>query len=300
MCDEAYSNVDELRRSDPIRLARRDDPFNPEHAALFRAYVQRQERAVIEYRSELRHEVLAQLRTGDRLWLAVPPVEFRWGVTASYHDRMGHAGVSQTLAVLHQHHHWPGIKADVAAYVEQCHACQVKRLELQQVADIQQPRISGPFRHVHIDLAGSFAVHEVKSQPVKGRAGRNKAALSTAKTGQAYICLMVDYFTKAAEFAPIPDKSADTVARAVHNSWFMRYGVPEWVTTDNGTEFAGSFRHQLERFGITHVQTSAYHPQSNGAVERLVRTMKTMLAAKAAGAAHDWAALLPQDELMVS
>ena len=89
---------------------------------------------------------------------------------------------------------------------------------------------------------------------------------------------MVDYFTKAADFAPIPDKSADTVARAVHDHWFMHYGMPEWVTTDDGTEFAGAFRHQLERFGIDHVQTSAYHPQSNGAVERLVRTMKDMLA----------------------
>ena len=58
----------------------------------------------------------------------------------------------------------------------------------------------------------------------------------------------------------------------------MRCGMPEWVTTDSGTEFAGAFRHQLERFGIDHVQTSAVHPQSNGAVEHVVRTVKDMLA----------------------
>ena len=344
LCDEAFSHVDELCRTDPILFARRGDPYHPDHAALLRSYVQLQERAVVEYRSMLAAEddfdleaasqharecaetvfhpdmpkslkrkirkkaadlrlhpmrpdwlvVLAQLRTGDRLWLALPPIEFRWGIIASYHDRMGHAGVTQTLAVLHQHYHWPGIKADVAAYVEQCHTCQVKRLELQQVAEIRTPRMSGPFRHVHIDLAGPFALRQVKAQPVKGRVGRTKATLSTERTGQAFICLMVDYFTKAAEFAPIPDKSADTVARAVHDYWFMRYGMPEWVTTDNGTEFAGAFRHQLERFGIDHVQTSTYHPQSNGAVERLVRTMKDMLAATIDGATHDWAALLPQ------
>ena len=92
--------------------------------------------------------VLAQLRMGDRLWLALPPVEFRWGIIASYHDRTGHAGVTQTLAVLHQHYHWPGIKANVAAYVEECHACEVKRLELQPVAEIRTPRMSCPFRHV--------------------------------------------------------------------------------------------------------------------------------------------------------
>ena len=111
---------------------------------------------------------------------------------------------------------------------------------------------------------------------------------------QAFMCLMVDYFTKAVEFAPIPDKSAGTVARAVHDYWFMRYVMPEWVTTDNGTAFAGAFRHQLERFGIDHVQTSTYRPQSNGAVERLVRTMKDVLAAKDSGGTHDWAALLPR------
>ena len=97
------------------------------------------------------------------------------------------------MAVLHQHYHWPGIKADVAAYVEQCHACQFKRLELQQVAKIRTPRMSGPFRHVHIDLAGPFALRQVKAQPVKGRVGRTKATLSTERTGQAFICLMVDY-----------------------------------------------------------------------------------------------------------
>ena len=64
--------------------------------------------------------------------------------------------------------------------------------------------------------------------------------------------------------------------------------MPEWVTTDNGTEFAGAFRHQLECFGIDQVQTSAYHPQSKSAVERLVRTMKDMLAAKIAAWCHPW------------
>ena len=66
------------------------------------------------------------------------------------------------------------------------------------------------------------------------------------------------------------------------------------MTTANGTEFVGAFRHLVEHFAIDRGQTAAYHPQSNGAVECLVRTMKDMLAAKTAGATHDWAALLPQ------
>jgi hypothetical protein len=73
----------------------------------------------------------------------------------------------------------------------------------------------------------------------------------------------------------------------------MRYGYPAWLTSDNGPEFSGAFRHQLERFGIEHVTTSVQHSQSNGAAERLVGT-KTMLAAKVAGATHNWSALLLQ------
>lgn len=63
----------------------------------------------------------------------------------------------------------------------------------------------------------------------------------------------------------------------------MRYGQ----TSDNGTEFHGSFRHQLERFGTEHVLTSSYHPQANGAAERLVKSLKSMLYAKISGAMHD-------------
>ena len=106
-----------------------------------------------------------QLRSGGCLWLAVPPLEFRWGLIAAYHDRMGHAGISQTLAVLHQHCHWQGIKLDVAAYIEQCLASQVKKLELQQVAGVHMPRMSAPFGHIHVDLAGPFPLRQVKAKP---------------------------------------------------------------------------------------------------------------------------------------
>ena len=41
--------------------------------------------------------VRVKLRTGTHVWLAVPPVEFRWGLIGAFHDRLGHAGGNQTL-----------------------------------------------------------------------------------------------------------------------------------------------------------------------------------------------------------
>ena len=103
----------------------------------------------------------------------------------------------------------------------------------------------------------------------------------------------MDYFTKAAEFLFLPDKTARAVARVFHDSWLMRYGCPSWLTSDNGTECQGSFRHQPERFRIEHAHTSSHHPQSNGATERVFQTLKRMLAAKVAGAMRDWRSMLP-------
>ena len=233
--------------------------------------------------------------TGSGAWLAVPPVAFRWGVIGACHDRMGHGGMNVTLAAVQRHYTWPGIKADVQAFVRQCHACQIKRLENEEAFPAATPRMSLPMEHLHIDLAGPFALRTVKEDAaaMRGRS-RTRNALSTQASGTAYVCLIVDYFTKAAEFVVIPDKSAASVARAFHDHWVCRYGIPEWVTTDNGREFAGAFAHQLRRLGVEHVQTSAYHPQANGAVERLVRTMKEILAAKVTGAMHDWPAVMPQ------
>lgn len=230
-----------------------------------------------------------QLRTKERLHLVVPPLEYRWALISAFHDRFGHAGVSQTFAGTHRHFHWPGLKADVAGVISACHACQVKLLATEEPATVSRARMSGPLQHVHIDLAGPFTF----TPAAVDRAGARVAGTS-AKNKQArrYVVLIVDYFTKAAEFCCIPDKSAASVARAFHDHWILRYGIPQLLTSDNGLEFAGAFRHLLERFGIETIHTSVRHPQSNGAVERLVQTLKTKIASLVGRTSLDWTPLL--------
>jgi transposase InsO family protein len=88
---------------------------------------------------------------------------------------------------------------------------------------------------------------------------------------------MIDYFTKAAEFAVVYTKDPAAVARAFYYSWVCTYSVPAYVTSDNGTEFNEEFVHLLKRLGITHIHISVAHPAANGVVERLVKQFKAML-----------------------
>lgn len=73
-----------------------------------------------------------------------------------FHEVLGHAGIEQTLIVLHQHFYWNGIKGDIRKYVMCCDACQRSKLVHLHLSDLQAPAIYGPLWHVHIDLAGPF------------------------------------------------------------------------------------------------------------------------------------------------
>jgi hypothetical protein len=108
-----------------------------------------------------------------------------------------------------------------------------------------------------------------------------------------WVVLMVDYFTKVAEFTPIAVKEPLSVSNAFYTQWVCRYGLPEHVTSYNGTEFAGHFSAMLTRLGVEHICTSVAHPNSNGAVERLVRTMKETLRKHLDADVGNWLAALP-------
>ena len=232
-----------------------------------------------------------KLRGQNAQWLLCPPVEYRWDFIRMFHcDLLAHSGIEQTLAAMHQHVHWPGIKSDIASYLKCCDPCQRHKLLLPSVPPMQQPSIYGPFRHLHVDLAGPFVASIVPDLVATSLASPRSHA-------KAYIVIMVDYFTKVAELAVIYDKQSATVARAVWNAWLCRYGLPDYITSDNGQEFAGDFKHMLANQGIAHIHTTPYHPAANGAAERLVRSVKSMLIRYVNGHPAHWIQSLPNIRL---
>ena len=62
----------------------------------------------------------------------------------------------------------------------------------------------------------------------------------------------VDPFSKWVKAVPLPSKDSWRTARALYNEIVARWGKPAWVTTDNGTEFAGSFKLLCQALGVRH------------------------------------------------
>jgi hypothetical protein len=67
----------------------------------------------------------------------------------------------------------------------------------------------------------------------------------------AHVVIMVDYFTKPAEFAVIQSKTPAAVAKALNDTCLRRYFVPSHVTgRDNGTDSRQGLCVSPARFGI--------------------------------------------------
>lgn len=65
---------------------------------------------------------------------------------------------------------------------------------------------------------------------------------------------------------------------------FARFGAPETLVTDNGTQFTSdAFESYCEKNAIIHLKTARFHPQSNGLAERFVDTFKRSLKKITAG-----------------
>nr|AAT75246.1 putative gag-pol precursor [Oryza sativa Japonica Group] len=86
--------------------------------------------------------------------------------------------------------------------------------------------------------------------------------------GYTHLFVAIDKFSKWIEAKPVititADKARDFFINIVH-----RFGVPNRIITDNGTQFTGgAFQDFCEDFSIKICYASVAHPMSNGQVER--------------------------------
>jgi cleavage and polyadenylation specificity factor subunit 1 len=204
-------------------------------------------------------------------WRPLVPQEDRLMVFKSIHG-VAHPGIRATRRMVAARFVWPNMRADIASWCRDCVACQRAKVTKQPRASIQPiPIPRRRFSHVHVDLVGP---------------------LPASEDGYVYVMTMIDRTTRWLEAAPLKHISASSCVEAFLSTWVARFGVPETLTSDRGTQFASaSWTSFCNKIGTRHVMTTAYHPQANGLVERSHRQLKDALRAREAGV--DWPTHLP-------
>ena len=251
-----------------------------------KAFIRRANR----YRRHPTHADWLQYKHGRRPWRTIPPKEYRLDLIRVFHDAAGHAGARTTSQHLGEFFTWIGIERDVANYVRDCDSCQRRRAPVL----MKEPHpfdLYGAFEHVLMDSCGPFELPEEWDHPSSSRAKSGKT--KTSESRKAWIIIMVDYFTKVAEFAVVLDHSSETAASAFYDHWLARYPKPIKVTTDNGTEFMDAMHSLLGKLNINHVTTATFNPTANGAAERLVGNLKNMLSRMIGDHQTGWLQVLP-------
>ena len=117
--------------------------------------------------------------------------------------------------------------------------------------------------------------------PVSGpfdRIGVDVVQFPTSAKGNQYTIVFIDYLTKWVEVFPSSDQSALTIACLLVENIISRHGVPKELLSDCGAAFLSKLLHEVYKLmGIHKVSTTAYHPQTDGLVERFHCTLTSML-----------------------
>lgn len=107
--------------------------------------------------------------------------------------------------------------------------------------------------------------------------------------GNKYILVIMEYVTRHVTAIPLKGITASTIARKFIKHIIMKEGIPSEVITDQGTNFQSSTMKELCRqLGVRQLRTTAYHPQTDGAVERFNKTLGDMLTAHIAKDPPPW------------
>ena len=161
----------------------------------------------------------------------------------------GHFGIHKCRERARESVWWPGLNKQIEDMVTTCTTCCKER------QNRPEPMLSTPFPDRPWQKVATDLFHY---------------------NGKEYV-LVVDYFSRFFEIAPLKNTSSDDVINHL-KSIFSRHGIPERVFSDNGPQYSSaSFAKFSEEWGFTHLTSSPRYPQSNGEAERAVKTAKTLL-----------------------
>ena len=216
-------------------------------------------------------------RAGEREKLQlVVPHQLIPGVLMSLHSGPsgGHFGPDKLLEQARARFWWPKMASEVEGFCRKCERCSSH---------------SGPSPKARAAMGELFSDEPFDTISIDFLTG-----LPTSERGNRHLLVVCDHFTRWCEVYPLPDMKASTVASTLVTEFISRFGVPRRLHSDCAANFVGSVLTETCRIlGIERSKISPYHPEGNAKVERMMRTIISMLARYLDDNHSEWDVHLP-------
>lgn len=225
--------------------------------------VRQQENREVQLMLRLIHQLVVldgvlyrkRMNRGEPFYQLVLPQKYKEVVLEALHDSVGHMGVERTLDLVRTRFYWPRMSLDVETKVSTCERCVRRKAKAEKAFPLVNIETSRPLELVCMDYL----------------------SLEPDGKGTKNILVITDHFTKYAVAIPTADQKAKTVAKALWSNFFIHYGIPERLHSDQGRDFESAVIKDLcQLLGIKKTRTTPYHPRGNP-VERFNRTLLQML-----------------------
>ena len=225
----------------------------------------------------------------SQYWRVVLPddSEIRNLVIAELHSIpfMAHPGISRTVSKARDSFFWKGMAGDIRSFVEACPVCQLEKtdhtLSKGQLQSSKIPEVK--WQEVSLDFITD---------------------LPRTQNGDTCILTVIDKATRMVHL--IPCRETVDAAKIVELYWNhvgKLHGIPRCIYSDRGPQFCNRFWRALwDSFGTSVRFSSAYHPQTQGMVERMNSVVSQTLRCLIHSLENerDWKRLLPTVELSIN
>jgi len=195
----------------------------------------------------------------------------KYRVLVEAHEHLGHRGVDGVYGHLKPRFYWPHMLEDIRHHVKTCHECQIRsNKRFHQPITVSTPiRV---FEKIYMD---------VMRMPVD-------------RHNKSYIIAAKDDLTGVVEARALTAANSNEVRKFLWEQIYCRYGAPEHITTDNGSEFKKAFKEITTQLRIPQVTISAYNSQANGVVERGHYILREAIVKACKGNLKHWSEKVPE------
>lgn len=203
-------------------------------------------------------------------------------IIAQAHEVLGHFGPQKTADYIRRHYWWPRVGQDTEKYCSTCPVCQTTKTSNQKVPGLLHslPIPTRPWGSIAMDFVGPFPESD----------------------GSDYLWVVICRLTSMVHLIPIR-----TTTKASEIAWLYvkeivrLHGLANSIVSDRDSKFTSKFwRETHKMLGTKLLMSTSFHPQTDGASERVIRSIAQILRATVRPDQRDWSSKLPMTEFALN